>query len=96
MIKTLRIKNQYILFFEELYESISLYEYVDEKGISYFTRMSIIHYLDITENHLLGHSLKEAKKLILNDFRKRSVFGRSWIDDLKRDAIIDKYLKDMD
>lgn len=57
--KELKLLNTYKLFFEEVNESRTLYEWNDG-FISYFTYIHDHHYLDITNNYCLGHTKEEA------------------------------------
>lgn len=64
-VKHLKLKQQHVVYFEELSESYRLNEYVDEKGICYYTKSYIVHYVDIVERHCLGHRLADALQGLL-------------------------------
>lgn len=65
MIRKLKLKDVHVLFFEELDQSICFNEYVEMiagREVSYFCRVNVIHFKDITENQCLGNTIEEAAK----------------------------------
>lgn len=64
--RILRSINRYVFYLDEVNESYSIDEYVNEKGVHYFSLSSSKHYLDITGERLLGHTLHEALKCLID------------------------------